>query len=82
MEEIHRFKLEAVQIRQHYYTDIVYMWSELLKGIKKIIDQASSLGIDTWGVDYATLDANGELLAIPINYRSERTMNTANSLKK
>jgi len=85
MEEINRFKLEVVQIRQHYYTDVVYMWSELLKGIKKIIDQGikpSSLGIDTWGVDYAYLDANGELLAIPINYRSERTINTANSLKK
>ena len=32
-----------------------------------------SIGIDTWAVDYALLDADGELLADPIAYRDDRT---------
>ena len=85
IEEIHRFSLEPILIRGYYYTNILYMWSELLKGLKKIVDRGiriDSLGIDTWGVDYGYIDKNGELLATPINYRSDRTMHTQEKLNK
>ncbi|MDK2818118.1 MAG: rhamnulokinase [Spirochaetota bacterium] len=85
IKEIHRFSLEPVLIRGSYYTNILYMWSELLKGLKKIIDhniRIDSLGIDTWGVDYGYIDKNGELLATPINYRSDRTIHTQEKLNE
>ena len=32
-----------------------------------------SVGVDTWGVDYALLDSDGELLGSPYHYRNPRT---------
>lgn len=55
--------------------DFVRFWHE----IKKSIQQASkkvklaSVGVDTWGVDFALLDKNGQLLFLPYHYRDSRT---------
>jgi len=79
LEEIHRFKAEPIKVGKYYYTDLLKMYSELLHGLKLIIArgiQPDSLAIDTWGVDCAYLSKNGELIANPINYRSERTFDT------
>src|SRR6185436_8557998 len=32
-----------------------------------------SIGVDSWGVDYALFDAQGNLVELPICYRDERT---------
>ena len=35
LEEVHRFFLTPIKIN-NYYTDFIYMYNELLKGIKKL----------------------------------------------
>ncbi|MEI0797756.1 rhamnulokinase family protein [Brachyspira intermedia] len=85
LEEVHRFSLTPIKINNYYYTDFIYMYNELLKGIKKVVDmgvQPSSLGINSWGVDYGYIDKNGELLSNPINYRDTRTIDTIKKLEK
>ncbi|HBU00579.1 MAG: Carbohydrate kinase, FGGY, partial [Thermotoga petrophila] len=34
---------------------------------------AQSVGVDTWGVDFALLDENGRLVSLPYHYRDVRT---------
>ncbi|WP_288623056.1 rhamnulokinase family protein [uncultured Brachyspira sp.] len=85
LEEIHRFSLNPIKINNYYYTNSVFMYSELLKGVKKVIEmgiQPNSLGINSWGVDYGYIDKNGELISNPINYRDTRTINTIKKLEK
>ena len=36
-------------------------------------DAPSSIGVDSWGVDYVLLDEKGELVETPIAYRDRRT---------
>ncbi|WP_288680114.1 rhamnulokinase family protein [uncultured Brachyspira sp.] len=85
LEEIHRFSLNPIKINNYYYTNSIFMYSELLKGVKKVIEmgiQPNSIGINSWGVDYGYIDKNGELISNPINYRDTRTINTIKKLEK
>lgn len=85
LEEIHRFSLNPIKINNYYYTNSIFMYSELLKGVKKVIEmgiQPNSLGINSWGVDYGYIDKNGELISNLINYRDTRTINTIKKLEK
>ena len=36
-------------------------------------DAVVSVGVDTWGVDYALLDKGGRILGLPYQYRDSRT---------
>ncbi|HUC04179.1 MAG TPA: FGGY-family carbohydrate kinase, partial [Acidimicrobiales bacterium] len=52
------------------------LFDEVLAGLRQLVaehPQVESVGIDTWGVDYALLDSEGGLLAEPTSYRDERT---------
>ncbi len=83
VEEVHRFPCQPVRLGELYYTDALYLYQEMLKGVRKTIEKGitpNSMAINTWGVDVAYLSASGELLANPVNYRSERTLHTAEKL--
>jgi rhamnulokinase len=69
--EVRRFNNTPVCVRNTLYWDILRLWHEIQTGIDQV--QASSIGIDTWGVDFGLLDRDGLLLGNPVHYRDART---------
>ena len=49
--------------------------AEVVRGLEAGLASGpvAGIGIDTWGVDYGLLGADGELLSPPFSYRDERT---------
>ncbi len=72
LSEIHRFPNIPVQTPNALYWDVLRLWHEITIGISAA-ENAASIGLDCWGVDYALLDSAGELLANPYHYRDPRT---------
>lgn len=77
LTEIHRFKNQMTQIHGKYYWNIFSLFKELKTGLKKCVGeydiQPDSIGVDTWGVDYALLNPEGQLTGLPYAYRDHRT---------
>lgn len=74
LEEVHRFDNEPVSINDGFYWDLPRLFHEVKQGIRKVKDvDFVSIGVDTWGVDYALIAKNGKILANPYNYRDART---------
>jgi rhamnulokinase len=76
LEEVHRFPNGPVRVHGYLHWDVLRMWSEILHGLRLAARSPgglSSLGVDTWGVDYGLLDAAGELIGNPYHYRDSRT---------
>ncbi|MCE1254518.1 MAG: rhamnulokinase [Anaerolineae bacterium] len=81
LNEIHRFSNGPVKISHgsdiSMHWDVLRLWSEIKTGISqaKKGGMIKSLGLDTWGVDFALLDKHGNLLGNPYHYRDSRTDN-------
>lgn len=75
LQEIHRFSNDPVNINGTLYWDILRLFFELKQGILKAkqLGGFDSIGIDTWGVDFGLISAEGTLLENPIHYRDKRT---------
>lgn len=75
LTETHRFPNGPVHLPDGMYWDILRLWSEIQHAIAVSAARSplNSLGLDTWGVDFALLDRNGALLANPRHYRDPRT---------
>lgn len=75
LTEVHRFPNEPVQAGGTLYWDILRLFHEIKTGIRKAFAEGpvESIGIDTWGVDFGLLDAQGRLLENPVHYRDART---------
>ncbi len=74
-EEVHRFRNRGVNVNGTLYWDILSLYSEIKTGLVKAHRAGgfSSVGIDTWGVDYGIIDNNGRLMSNPVQYRDKRT---------
>ena len=76
IKEIHHFYNGMTLLHGRYHWNIFRIFEEIKKGLKSAVEQneePSSMGIDTWGVDYGLLDKAGHILEIPYAYRDHRT---------
>jgi rhamnulokinase len=76
LREAHRFRNPPLERMGHLHWDATRLFEEIRIGMRRAADQigeAASLGIDTWGVDFALLDRDGKLSQNPYTYRDRRT---------
>ncbi|SEG90423.1 rhamnulokinase [Nonomuraea solani] len=72
LTEAHRFPNGPVRVAGRLYWDILGLYREILTGLRAA-GPVSSIGVDSWAVDYGLLDASGALLGNPVHYRDDRT---------
>jgi rhamnulokinase len=76
-EVVHRFVTENDQILGEFYWDIQSLFREIKVGLKlafaKWGEEITSIGIDTWGVDYVLVDQKGAPVSFCYHYRDDRT---------
>lgn len=70
----HRFPNVAVRAGRTLYWDALRLFQDMKDGIAaaKRDGDAASIGLDTWGVDWALLDKQGELVGNAVHYRDSR----------
>jgi rhamnulokinase len=72
---LHRFPNVPVRVGNRLYWDVLRLWSEMQEALRLAGREGplASIGVDTWGVDFALLGRDGELLANPRHYRDPHT---------
>ena len=77
IKEFRRFPTGITNVAGRCRWDIIRFYNEMKSALRSYSDQAGprleSMGIDTWGVDYALLDKTGHILEMPYSYRDSRT---------
>lgn len=77
LHELNRFENLPVELPDGWHWNTVGLYQSILEGLriaaKKYQNRAVSVGVDTWGVDYALLDKGGRMLGLPYQYRDSRT---------
>lgn len=74
-KEYHRFPNEPVQKGHTLHWDIKRLWQETVNGIILAMKNTTSIGVDSWGVDYGLLNKQNKLIFDPVHYRDSRTRN-------
>ncbi len=75
LEELHRFENGPVCAEGGLGWDAPRLFEQLKIGLGCCAPRGvrlDAIGVDTWGVDFGLLRANGELLAMPRHYRDPR----------
>src|SRR6266404_8722655 len=76
LEVVHRFPNGPVQTLGTMHWDVLRLYSEMLTTLRRCASEhggIDSLGVDTWGVDFALLGRDGSLLGNPRHYRDPHT---------
>lgn len=85
LHELHRFPNTPVQLPTGLYWDTLRLFHEICEGIRiagSSSEDLDGLAVDTWGVDFGLLSADGELLHMPRHYRDGRTAGVATEMFK
>jgi sugar (pentulose or hexulose) kinase len=72
LDPVHRFANEPVRVGGTLHWDILSLYRGVLEGLRRA-GPVTSIGVDSWAVDYGLLDASGALLGNPVHYRDART---------
>ena len=76
LDEVHRFPNEPVGLPDGLHWDVLRLYREILDGLRTAArresEPPSSIGVDSWGVDFGLLDGDGVLVANPWHYRDAR----------
>lgn len=76
LEEIHRFSNGMIEVDGHKRWNIDELFRQIIIGLKKCKELGkipTSMGIDTWAVDYVLLDENYNVVRPCFGYRDSRT---------
>jgi rhamnulokinase len=77
LEELHRFDNGPVAMGGQLVWDLPRLWQEVVAGLRAAAARhgaaVTTVGVDTWGVDFSFLGPDGGLLANPVCYRDART---------
>ena len=74
--ELTRFPNSIIQTGGHFFWDIYALYSEIIRGLRVAAEegiQLTSIGIDTWGVDFVCVGKDGGILRNPYCYRDPHT---------
>jgi len=86
LKEVYRFPNCVVNILGNLHWDVIQLYKEIINSLIICGDnkdlRPDAMGIDTWGVDYALLTAEGYFLGIPYAYRDKRTDNAINEFSE
>jgi len=73
LRELHRFPNAMVDVLGNLHWDLLGLYREMLHALascaKTPAGPPTSVGIDTWGLDFGLLDRDGRLLGNPRTYR-------------
>ena len=75
-EELTRFPNNLIETGGHFYWDIYALYLEMIKGLQVVGKRGlniTSIGIDTWGVDFVFIGDDDAILRNPIAYRDPHT---------
>jgi rhamnulokinase len=77
LETVNRFPTQTINEPDGMHWDMPTIFNSIKEGLKiaaKIYgSRITSIGVDSWGVDYALMDKTGGMLNNPYHYRDSRT---------
>ena len=85
LEEVTRFPNNLIEQGGHFYWDIYALYFEIIRGLKEVAQRGlkiTSIGIDTWGVDFVFIGEDGAILRNPRAYRDPITFDAMDDYLK